>query len=59
MSRAFDPRLLREARSARVALTAAGGLGLVTTGLVLAQATLLARVLARALSTPDAGLARL
>ena len=59
MSRALDPRLLREARAARVALTAAVLLGLVTTGLVLAQAGLLARILARALLTPDAGLDRL
>lgn len=59
MSRALDPRLLREARSARVALTAAVVLGLVTTALVLAQAALLARLLARALLAQDGGLDRL
>ena len=59
MSRALDPRLLREARSARVALTVAVVLGLVTTALVLAQAALLARLLARALLAQDGGLDRL
>ena len=59
MSRPVDPRLLREARGARVAVGAAVGLGLVTTGLVLAQAALLARVLSRALVERDAGLAGL
>ena len=59
MSRALDPRLLREARGARVALTAAVVLGLVTTALVLAQAALLARLLARALLAQDGGLDRL
>ena len=59
MSRPLDPRLLREARGARTAVVAAVGLGLVTTGLVLVQAGLLARVLARALLERDAGLAEL
>lgn len=54
MSRAVDPRLLREARGARVALTGAVVLGLVTTALVLAQAALLASVLADALLDPAA-----
>ena len=56
MSRPFDPRLLREARGARTAVAAAVLLGLATTALVLLQATLLARVLARALLEADAGL---
>jgi thiol reductant ABC exporter CydD subunit len=59
VSRPLDPRLLREARGARVAVGAAVGLGLVTTALVLVQAGLLARVLARALLEPDAGLGEL
>ena len=59
MSRAVDPRLLREARGARVALSVAVVLGLLTTALVLAQAALLARLLARALLSQDGGLDRL
>jgi hypothetical protein len=59
VSRPFDPRLLREARGARTAVAAAVLLGLATTALVLLQATLLARVLARALLEADAGLADL
>ncbi len=43
-----DPRLLRRASAARRHLAVAVGLGLVTTGLVLAQATLLAHALAGA-----------
>ncbi len=57
MSRAVDPRLLREARGARTAVVGAVALGLVTTGIVLAQAALLASVLARALLSPATALA--
>jgi ATP-binding cassette subfamily C protein CydD len=46
--RPFDPRLLRHASAARGYLIAAVALGLVTTALVLAQATLLARALSGA-----------
>jgi thiol reductant ABC exporter CydD subunit len=46
--RALDPRLLRRARAARVALGADAALGVVSALLVLAQAVLLARVAARA-----------
>jgi ATP-binding cassette subfamily C protein CydD len=46
--RAFDTRLLRHARPARFYLVATGCLGLGTTGLVLAQASLLAHALAGA-----------
>ncbi len=46
--RALDPRLLRRARAARVALGADAILGIVAALLVLAQAVLLARVAARA-----------
>ncbi len=46
--RALDPRLLRRARAARVALGADATLGVVAALLVLAQAVLLARVAARA-----------
>ena len=46
--RAIDPRLLRRARAARVALGADALLGVVAALLVLAQAVLLARVVARA-----------
>jgi thiol reductant ABC exporter CydD subunit len=46
--RALDPRLLRRARAARVALAADAILGVVAALLVLAQAVLLARVAARA-----------
>jgi ATP-binding cassette subfamily C protein CydD len=58
VARPLDPRLLREARAARgyVLLTAA--LGLVTAGLVVAQALLLARVIAGAAVDGD-GLATL
>jgi ATP-binding cassette subfamily C protein CydD len=44
----LDPRLLREARAARGFLAAAVVCGIVTTGLVLAQAGLLAHVIANA-----------
>ncbi len=46
--RPFDPRLLRHARAARGYLLITVGLGLATTALVLAQASLLARALAGA-----------
>jgi thiol reductant ABC exporter CydD subunit len=46
--RGLDPRLLRRARAVRVALGADAVLGVVGALLVLAQATLLARVIARA-----------
>ena len=46
--RALDPRLLRRARSARVLLGADTAIGLATALLVLLQATLLARIVARA-----------
>ncbi len=46
--RPFDPRLLRYARAARGYLVITIALGLVTTGLILAQATLLARALSGA-----------
>src|SRR4051794_13486411 len=46
--RALDPRLLRRAPAARVALGADAALGVVSALLVLAQAVLLARVAARA-----------
>ena len=55
MSRAVDPRLLRSAHGARFAVVGAVVLGLVTTALVLAQAALLASLLARALLEPAAG----
>ena len=45
--RALDPRLLHRARAARVALGADAILGIVAALLVLAQAVLLARVVAR------------
>ena len=45
--RALDPRLLRRARAARVLLAADVAIGLATALLVLLQATLLARVVAR------------
>ena len=45
--RALDPRLLRRARAARIALGADAILGIVAALLVLAQAVLLARVVAR------------
>lgn len=45
--RPFDPRLARYARATRGYLAATVGLGLVTTVLVIAQATLLARAIAR------------
>jgi thiol reductant ABC exporter CydD subunit len=45
--RPFDPRLARYARATRGYLVATVGLGLVTTVLVIAQATLLARAIAR------------
>jgi ABC-type transport system involved in cytochrome bd biosynthesis fused ATPase/permease subunit len=45
--RALDPRLLRRARAARTLLAVDVALGLVTTAAVLAQASLLAWVLAR------------
>jgi ATP-binding cassette subfamily C protein CydD len=43
-----DPRLLRHATAARAYLAVAVALGVVTTGMVLAQAELLARLLAGA-----------
>lgn len=46
--RPVDPRLLRYARAARVYLAGTVALSLVTTGLVLVQAALLARILAGA-----------
>ena len=46
--RALDTRLLRRARSARLLLGADTAIGLATAVLVLLQATLLARVVARA-----------
>jgi ATP-binding cassette subfamily C protein CydD len=46
--RPLDPRLLRHARAARGYLALATGLGVVTTGLVLGQAGLLAHLLAGA-----------
>jgi ATP-binding cassette, subfamily C, bacterial CydD len=46
--RPVDPRLLRYARAARIYLAVTVGLGLVVTGLVLAQAGLLAHALATA-----------
>jgi ATP-binding cassette, subfamily C, bacterial CydD len=46
--RAVDPRLLRHARAARSYLVVAVLLGLAATGLILAQATLLAHALAAA-----------
>src|SRR3984957_16407846 len=46
--RPFDPRLLRYARAARGYLIITIALGLVTTGLILAQASLLARALSGA-----------
>ena len=46
--RALDPRLLRRARSARLLLGADTAIGLATAVLVLVQASLLARVVARA-----------
>lgn len=55
--RPFDPRLLRHARAARGYLLITVFLGLASTALVLAQASLLARALAGA--TRDAGLAAL
>src|SRR5262245_57706819 len=45
--RALDPRLVRRARAVRVLLAVDVALGLVTTLLVLVQATLLARILTR------------
>ena len=46
--RAVDPRLLRHARAARSHLIVTVALGLAVTGLIVAQATLLARALAGA-----------
>ena len=46
--RALDPRLVRRARAVRVLLGVDVGLGIATTLLVLVQATLLARIVARA-----------
>jgi ATP-binding cassette subfamily C protein CydD len=46
--RPFDPRLLRHARAARGYLVVTVGLGLITTALVIAQASLLAGALAGA-----------
>jgi ATP-binding cassette subfamily C protein CydD len=45
--RPLDPRLLRRARAARVLLAADVAIGIVTAVLVLLQATLLARIIAR------------
>jgi thiol reductant ABC exporter CydD subunit len=53
----IDRRLLRESRAARRGLLAAGGLGLLTGAAVLAQAALLADVIAR-VATTGAGLAQ-
>jgi ATP-binding cassette subfamily C protein CydD len=56
--RAVDPRLLRHARAARSHLIITVLLGLVVTGLILAQAALLAHALAgAALGTGAAALA--
>ena len=46
----LDPRLLRHARSARRSIALTTALGAVTAGLVIAQALLLARVLAPAVA---------
>jgi ATP-binding cassette, subfamily C, bacterial CydD len=46
--KAVDPRLLRHARAARNCLIVTVLLGLAVTGLIVAQAALLARVLASA-----------
>jgi ABC-type transport system involved in cytochrome bd biosynthesis fused ATPase/permease subunit len=46
--RALDPRLVRRARPVRVLLGVDTALGLATAALVLVQATLLARIVARA-----------
>jgi len=46
--RPVDPRLLRHARAARGYLMVAAALGVVMTGMVVAQAELLARLLANA-----------
>jgi ATP-binding cassette subfamily C protein CydD len=57
MARPVDPRLLRRAPAAVAGLAAAVLLGLVNTGLLVAQAVLLARLLARAFGlTPVAEL---
>jgi len=53
--RVFDPRLLENARGARCCLAVTVGLGLATTALVLAQAGLLAHVLAGAARGTGAG----
>ncbi len=46
--RPVEPRLLRHARAARGYLVVTAALGVVTTGMVIAQAELLARLLAGA-----------
>jgi ATP-binding cassette subfamily C protein CydD len=56
--RPVDPRLLRHAGAARGYLAAAVGLGLAGTGLILAQAGLLARVLAGAVAGTGAAALR-
>ncbi|HEY6798904.1 MAG TPA: thiol reductant ABC exporter subunit CydD [Kineosporiaceae bacterium] len=50
MARPLDPRLLHHARAARGYVVLTAGLGLVTAGLVAAQALLLARIIAGAVS---------
>ncbi len=53
--RAIDPRLLRRARAARIALAADAILGIVAALLVLAQAVLLARIVARSFDGASLG----
>jgi thiol reductant ABC exporter CydD subunit len=53
--RALDPRLVRRARAVRVLLGLDTALGLVTALLVLVQATLLARIVARAFAGASLG----
>ena len=50
--RALDPRLLRRTKSARPLIAVDTILGIVTALAVLAQATLLARIVARAFPAP-------
>lgn len=58
MASPVDPRLVRSSGTARTHLTAAGVLGVLEAGLILAQAVLLATVIARA-ATRGVGLAQL
>jgi thiol reductant ABC exporter CydD subunit len=53
--RALDPRLLRRARSARILLAGDTAIGLATALLVLLQASLLARIIARAVDGASLG----